>query len=106
MMNLIVNQSGDMMLNLEQCCYLYVGEDCTVKAIVAEGQRMVRMGSYTDYACACTALARAIDQLRGGSNICRFAPADEILKQVVQTRDPAPNKFAANGKKPTRRGGS
>lgn len=105
-MTLIINQSGDMMLNLAQCHYLYVGEDNTVKAIVAEGQRMVRMGSYPDYACACTALARVTDQLRGGSSICRFAPADEILKQVVQTRDPAPNKFAANGKKPTRRGGS
>lgn len=31
---------------------------------------------------------------------------DAAEEHVVRSRDPAPNQFAANGKKPVRRGGS
>lgn len=104
-MNLIVNQSGDMMLNIERCSYLYVGEDNCVKAIM-DGAKMVRVGTYTDYDCACAALEDVAARIKSGDTLCKFASSEAMLSKVVNSRDPARDKFASNGKKPVRRGGS
>lgn len=40
-MTFVLNQKADMLLNVERCSYLYVGEDNCVKAIM-DGAKMVR----------------------------------------------------------------
>lgn len=47
-MTFVLNQKADMLLNVERCSYLYVGEGNCVKAIM-DGAKMVRVGTYTDY---------------------------------------------------------
>ncbi len=104
-MTFVLNQKADMLLNVERCSYLYVGEDNCVKAIM-DGAKMVRVGTYTDYDCACAALEDVAARIKSGDKLCRFAASEAMLTKVVNSRDPARDKFAANGKKTVRRGGS
>lgn len=41
-----------------------------------------------------------------GAGWYQMMRGDAAEEHVVRSRDPAPNQFAANGKKPVRRGGS
>ena len=104
-MTFVLNQKADILLNVERCSYLYVGEDNCVKAIM-DGAKMVRVDTYTDYDCACAALEDVAARIKSGDTLCRFAASEAMLTKVVNSRDPARDKFAANGKKPVRRGGS
>lgn len=105
-MTLIVNQKCDQIVNLAQISHIYVGEDNTIKAVVAEGQKMLRLGAYPDYDCATQALHDILNALFKGAEIAPLPAAETVEARVVRSRDPAPNKFAGNGKKAVRRGGS
>ena len=50
----VLSKAGDTFINVESFEYVYVADDDTIKAIA--GQRMVRLGKYTNRECAETAL--------------------------------------------------
>lgn len=89
---------------MESFEYVYVADDDTIKAIA--GQRMVRLGKYTNRECAETALQMLFGRLSPAGGVYRMPTDDEVWSTAEHARPKAPDKFAANGKKPTRHGGS
>lgn len=96
----VLSQDGTSAINLSQFEYVYIGEDNRIKAV--NGQKMIRLGDYKSRDGAKFALATML-HYAGWYQMMRGDAAEE---HVVLARDPAPNQFAANGKKPVRRGGS
>ena len=102
----VLSQSGDSAVNLSQFEYVYVGDDNKIKAV--SGQRVIRLGDYKSRDGAKFALATMLYYAgkTAGPGWYQMMRGDAAEEHVVRSRDPAPNQFAANGKKPVRRGGS
>lgn len=100
----VLSKAGDTFINMESFEYVYVADDDTIKAIA--GQRMVRLGKYTNRECAETALQMLFGRLSPAGGVYRMPTDDEVWSTAEHARPKAPDKFAANGKKPTRHGGS
>lgn len=102
----VLSQSGDSAVNLSQFEYVYVGDDNKIKAV--SGQRVIRLGDYDSRDSAKFALTTMLYYAgkNPGYGWYQMMGSEEANKAVVLARDPAPNQFAANGKKPVRRGGS
>lgn len=102
----ILSQDGTSAINLSQFEYVYIGEDNRIKAV--NGQKMIRLGDYASRAGAKFALVTMLYYAgkNPGAGWYQMMRGDAAEEHVVRSRDPAPNKFAANGKKPVRRGGS
>lgn len=69
---------------------------------------MIRLGDYKSRDGAKFALATMLYYAgkNPGAGWYQMMRGDAAEERVVRSRDPAPNQFAANGKKPVRRGGS
>lgn len=67
----VLSKAGDTFINVESFEYVYVADDDTIKAIA--GQRMVRLGKYTNRECAETALQMLFGRLSpaAGCTGCR-----------------------------------
>lgn len=102
----VLSQDGTSAINLSQFEYVYIGEDNRIKAV--NGQKMIRLGDYKSRDSAKFALATMLYYAgkNPGAGWYQMMRGDAAEEHVVRSRDPAPNKFAANGKKPVRRGGS
>ena len=102
----ILSQDGTSAINLSQFEYVYIGEDNRIKAVT--GQKMIRLGDYKSRDSAKFALATMLYYAgkNPGAGWYQMMRGDAAEEHVVLARDPAPNQFAANGKKPVRRGGS
>lgn len=102
----VLSQDGTSAINLSQFEYVYIGEDNRIKAV--NGQKMIRLGDYKSRDGAKFALATMLYYAgkNPGAGWYQMMRGDAAAEHVVLARDPAPNKFAANGKKPVRRGGS
>ena len=102
----ILNQGGDSAINLSQFEYVYIGTDNKIKAVC--GQRVIRLGDYDSFDSAKHALSMMLHYSGNnpGAGWYQMMGSDEATESVIRTRDPAPNKFARNGKKTVRRGGS
>lgn len=102
----VLSQDGTSAINLSQFEYVYIGEDNRIKAV--NGQKMIRLGDYKSRDGAKFALATMLYYAgkNPGAGWYQMMRGDAAEEHVVLARDPATNKFAANGKKPVRRGGS
>lgn len=102
----ILSQDGTSAINLSQFEYVYIGEDNRIKAV--NGQKMIRLGDYASRAGAKAALGSMLyyASRNPGAGWYQMMRSSDAEDHVICDRDPAPNKFAANGKKPVRRGGS
>jgi hypothetical protein len=100
----VLSKAGDTFINVESFEYVYVADDDTIKAIA--GQRMVRLGKYTNRECAEAALQMLFCRLSPAGGVYRMPTDDEAWSAAAHARPKAPDKFAANGKKPPRHGGS
>lgn len=102
----VLSQDGTSAINLSQFEYVYIGEDNRIKAV--NGQKMIRLGDYKSRYGAKFALATMLYYAgkNPGAGWYQMMRGDAAEEHVVLARDTAPNKFAANGKKPVRRGGS
>lgn len=102
----VLSQSGDSAVNLSQFEYVYVGDDNKIKAV--SGQRVIRLGDYKSRDGAKFALVTMLyyASRNPGAGWYQMMRSSDAEDHVICDRDPAPNKFAANGKKPVRRGGS
>lgn len=102
----VLSQDGTSAINLSQFEYVYIGEDNRIKAV--NGQKMIRLGDYSSRDGAKYALAMMLYYAgrNPGAGWYQMMSRDDAEERVILDRDPAPNKFAANGKKPVRRGGS
>lgn len=100
----ILSQDGTSAINLSQFEYIYIGEDNRIKAV--NGQKMIRLGDYASRAGAKAALGSMLyyASRNPGAGWYQMMRSSDAEDHVIC--DPAPNKFAANGKKPVRRGGS
>ncbi len=102
----VLSQDGTSAINLGQFEYVYIGEDNRIKAV--NGQKMIRLGDYASRAGAKAALGSMLyyASRNPGAGWYQMMRSSDAEDHVICDRDPAPNKFAANGKKPVRRGGS
>ena len=102
----VLSQDGTSAINLSQFEYVYIGEDNRIKAV--NGQKMIRLGDYTSRDGAKAALGSMLyyASRNPGAGWYQMMRSSDAEDHVIRNRDPAPNQFAANGKKPVRRGGS
>lgn len=102
----VLSQDGTSAINLSQFEYVYIGEDNRIKAV--NGQKMIRLGDYKSRDSAKYALSMMLYYAgkNPGGGWFQMMSSEKANEAVVLARDPAPNQFAANGKKPVRRGGS
>lgn len=102
----VMSQDGTSAINLSQFEYVYIGEDNRIKAV--NGQKMIRLGDYDSRDSAKYALSMMLYYAgkNPGAGWYQMMSSEKANEAVVLARDPAPNQFAANGKKPVRRGGS
>ena len=102
----VLSQDGTSAINLGQFEYVYIGEDNRIKAV--NGQKMIRLGDYASRAGAKAALCSMLyyASRNPGAGWYKMMRSSDAEDHVICDRAPAPNKFAANGKKPVRRGGS
>lgn len=102
----VLSQSGDSAVNLSRFEYVYVSDDNKIKAVC--GQRVIRLGDYDSRCSAKYALSMMLNYAgeNPGAGWYQMMSGEKANEAVVLARDPAPNQFAANGKKPVRRGGS
>lgn len=85
----VMNKKWDSITNIAQCTSVYVSPEHEIKAVPTGGGAVYRLGQYETAEIARAVLndQRALVLARGMS-------------------DERPDKFAGNGKKPVRRGGS
>lgn len=102
----VLSQDGTSAINLSQFEYVYIGEDNRIKAV--NGQKMIRLGDYASCDGAKAALGSMLyyASRNPGAGWYQMMRSSDAENHVIRDRDPAPNKFASNGKKPVRRGGS
>lgn len=102
----VLSQDGTSAINLSQFEYVYIGEDNRIKAV--NGQKMIRLGDYASRDGAKAALGSMLyyASRNPGAGWYQMMRSSDAENHVIRDRDPAPNKFAGNGKKPVRRGGS
>lgn len=102
----VLSQDGTSAINLSQFEYVYIGEDNRIKAV--NGQKMIRLGDYASRDGAKAALGSMLyyASRNPGAGWYQMMRSSDAENHVIRDRDPATNKFAANGKKPVRRGGS
>lgn len=101
----VMNKKHDSIINISQCVSIYVGQDFDIKAIPANGDGFYRLGAYeTDM------IARAVlNDLFAHVPTSTFYQMPDNKRALILARgmsDDNPEKFAANGKKTVRRGGS
>lgn len=101
----VLNKNRDSFITAEHYSCFFVGSDCGIKATETNGGKVIRLGEYRGMEVAQAVMADLLTHAATGG-VYRM-PDDERAQTLVRTAAPAaPDKFAANGKKPTRRGGS
>ncbi len=101
----VMNKKWDSITNIAQCTSVYVSPEHEIKAVPTGGGAVYRLGQYET-----AEIARAVlnDLYMHISTGCVYQmPKDQ--RALVLSRgmsDERPDKFAGNGKKPVRRGGS
>lgn len=102
----IVSKNRDSMISTESTDCIYIGDDMTIKAIVGSTAKMYRLGLYPIRDAAMIAFDM-IASAMGTKKDVFFMPGDDTIDREIRRRcSEHPDKFAANGKKPVRRGGS
>ena len=101
----VVSKKRDSIINIDKMECIYVGDDMAVKAISDNTAKMYRVGLYPTRDAAEIALDMLMNAL--GSKSVFQMPDDAAIDREIRRRyEERPDKFAGNGKKPVRRGGS
>ncbi len=103
----IINKTKDSIINAELSGCIYVGEDRhTVKAVVGEQSKMYRLGLYSSEDGAKIALEKLMTAIGEAKRMFAMPDDDEIEREIRHRSSRYPDKFASDGKKPVRHGGS
>ena len=100
-----INKKRDSITNIAQCTGVYIGPENEIKAEPTGGGAVYRLGQYETAEIARAVLNDLFTHAR--TDMCYQMPDDQ--RALVLARgmsDDRPDKFAGNGKKPVRRGGS
>lgn len=101
----VMNKKRDSIINIAQCSTVYIGPEHEVKAVPTGGGAVYRLGQYETAEIARAVLNDLYIHIATG---CTYQMPNDKRAQVL-TRgmsDERPDKFAGNGKKAVRRGGS
>lgn len=100
----ICGKYGDCFIQISHCFEFYVTEKNSIRAVPDSGSS-ITLGEYSSYELACVVLNDLLTHAPIGG-IYRM-PDDERAQLLLRSSRPiSPGKFASNGKKPVRRGGS
>lgn len=103
----VLTKIRDTIVNLDKAASIYVGSDGrTIKAIMSETDKMYKLGIYQSEAESKAALEELFLALKTGQRDYRMPDDRQIIALLQSKGEERPMKFAANGKKPVRRGGS
>lgn len=101
----VMNKKHDSIVNIAQCSTVYVSPEHEIKAVPTGGGAVYRMGQYET-----ELIARAVlNDLFVHVPTSSFYQMPDDRKALIFARgiyDDKPEKFAGNGKKTVRRGGS
>ena len=98
-------QDKRSIVNLDKATFIYAADNCNLRVLVGNSDKMYTLGRYQTSAEAEIALEE-LAQSMGKSEIF-MVPSSEHCLQVMRHRtQERPDKFATNGKKTVRRGGS
>ena len=101
----IMNKKRDSIVNSAQCSSIYIGPEFELKAVPSGGGNIYRMGAYETEAIARAVLNDLL--ISSMANDIYYMPDDKRALILVRGLDEdRPDKFAGNGKKTVRRGGS
>lgn len=101
----VMNKKWDSITNIAQCTSVYVSPEHEIKAVPTGGGNVYRLGQYETAEIARAVLNDLYMHIPTG---CIYQmPNDQRARVLVRgMSDERPEKFAGNGKKPVRRGGS
>lgn len=101
----VMNKKWDSVTNIAQCTSVYVSPEHEIKAVPTGGGAVYRLGQYETAEIARAVLNDLYIHIATG---CTYQmPNDQRARVLVRgMSDERPEKFAGNGKKPVRRGGS
>ena len=100
----ILNKKGDCFVLLSHCFELYVSCTNAIRAISVSGTAII-LGEYSNYNLARAALRDLLAHAPAGGTY--QLPDDDRAQVLLRAScSDSPEKFAGNGKKPVRRGGS
>lgn len=101
----VMNKKWDSITNIAQCTSVYVSPENEIKAVPTGGGNVYRLGQYET-----AEIARAVLNdlyMHTATSVFYQMPNDQRALVLVRAMsDDRPDKFAGNGKKPVRRGGS
>lgn len=101
----VMNKKWDSVTNIAQCTSVYVSPEHEIKVVPTGGGAVYRLGQYETAEIARAVLNDLYIHIATG---CTYQmPNDQRARVLVRgMSDERPEKFAGNGKKPVRRGGS
>lgn len=101
----IMNKKRDSIANIAQCVTVYVSPEFEIKAFASPEMGSSNLGRYETWNIACAVLNDLLIHTR--TDRCYQMPDDEKARILARgMEDKSPDKFAGNGKKTVRRGGS
>lgn len=101
----VMNKKRDSIVNLSQCSSIYIGPEFEIKAVPNGNSAVYRLGQYETLIIARAVLNDLF--IHVPTNAIYQMPDDK--RALIFSRgmeDEKPEKFAGNGKKTVRRGGS
>jgi hypothetical protein len=102
----IVNKERDSMINTAMVTALYIGADRSIKAVCGNNDKMYRLGAYSTDLETKVAFESLITGMSSKQDVY-IMPDDRRTQELCRNQySDSYDKFAGNGKKPTRRGGS
>lgn len=101
----VMNKKRDSLANISQCTNVYVNSEFEVRAYSSTYSTCLNLGKYETWGIACAVLNDLFAHAR--TDMCYQMPDDERARILARgMEDKNPDKFAGNGKKTVRRGGS
>lgn len=101
----VMNKKWDSITNIAQCTSVYVSPEHEIKAVPTGGGNVYRLGQYETAEIARAVLNDLYMHIPTGC-IYQMPNDQRALVLARGMSDERPEKFAGNGKKPVRRGGS
>ncbi len=101
----VMNKKHDSVVNVDSCSSVYVSPECEIKAVPTGGGNVYRLGQYETFVIAKAVLNDLFVYSLSGKSY--QMPDDKRALVLFRGLDEEkPEKFAGNGKKTVRRGGS
>lgn len=101
----ILTKKQDSLINVSLCTSIYVSPENEIKAVPAGGGAVYRMGQYATESLAVAVLSDVYVHIPT-AEVYQMPDDDRALILSRGRDDDKPDKYAKNGKKTVRRGGS